>query len=94
MKGSLFQGLAYYIHTLEDTVQALRAMSQDEHCVRSDHIMYAYNVTDSDGQTKSGNCDDKEWKKSKILSDLLVEKNVSDVIIIVTRKFGGAFLWK
>ena len=56
--------------------------------------MYTYNVTDSDGQVKTGKCDDGEWKGSSILSDLLKEKNVLDVILIVTRRFGGTFLGK
>ena len=90
--GSVFQGHAYNIHTLGQAVQALKAMSQDEYCVKSDHIMYAYNVMDSDGQLKTGKCDDGEWKGSSILSDLLKEKKVSNVILIVTRKFGGKFL--
>ena len=89
-KASVFQGHAYQIHTLGEAVQALKAMSQNDDC----YIMYACNVTDSDGQVKTSKCDDGEWKGSSILPDLLKEKDVSDVILIVTRRFGGTFLGK
>ena len=94
LKGSIFQGHLYQIHTEGEAIQALRAISQDEHLVRSDHIMYAYNFTDAEGQTKSGYFDDKEWRGSSVLASLLEQKSATDVILIVTRKFGGTHLGK
>ena len=94
LKGSSFQGHLYPVHTMGEAVQALRSLSQDESSINSDHAMYAYNFTDPEGNNRSGYYDDGEWKGSTVLSSILEDRKLSDVILIVTRKFGGVFLGK
>ena len=94
LKGSVFQGHLYQIHTEGEAIQALRAITQHERLARPDHVIYAYNFTNAEGQTKSGYFDDKEWRGSSVLCSVLEQKSVTDAILIVTRKFGGTHLGK
>ena len=94
LKGSSFQGHLCPVHTMGEAVQALRSLLQDESSINSDHAMYAYNFTDPEGNNRSGYYDDGEWKGSTVLSSILEDRKLSDVILIVTRKFGGVFLGK
>ena len=94
IKGSIFQGHLYPIHTEGEAIQAIRAISQDKDLVKSNHTMYAYNFIDPDGATRSGYCDDGEWASGNLLDGILREKKLSNVVIIVTRKFGGVHLGK
>ena len=94
LKGSVFQGHLYQIHTEGEAVRALRALNQDELLVKSDHVMYAYNFVDPEGNTKSGYFDDKEWRGSSVLSAVIDQRSLTNVILIVTRKFGGVHLGK
>ena len=52
------------------------------------------NFTDPEENNRSGYYDDGEWKGSTVLSSILEDRKLSDVILIVTRKFGGVFLGK
>ena len=93
-KGSLFQGHIYPIHSLDQGSQALRAIMQDPVFAKSDHILYAYEYVDGDGQLASGYYDDGEWTGSQILSEVLRQRNVNNAILIVTRVHGGTNLGK
>ena len=94
VKGSIFQGHLYPIHTEGEAIQAIRAISQDKDLARSNHTMYAYKFIDPDGETRSGYCDDGEWASGSLLAGVLREKGLSNVLIMVTRKFGGVHLGK
>ena len=78
LHNSVFQGHVLPIHTTDQGIQALRAILQDEQCVKSDHIMYAYKLTDADGQVLSGYYDDKEWKGSSVLAKMIEENDLCD----------------
>lgn len=94
VKGSIFQGHLYPVVTEGEVIQAIRAISQDKDLAKSEHTMYAYNFIDPDGETRSGFCDDGEWSSGSLLAGILREKELSNVVIIVTRKFGGVHLGK
>ena len=83
-KGSLFQGHIYPIHSLDQGSQALRAIMQDSIFAKSDHILYAYEYMDGDGQHTTGYCDDGEWTGSQILSEMLRQRHITNAILIVT----------
>ena len=94
VKGSIFQGHLHPVHTEGELIQAIRAISQDKQLVKSDHAMYAYNFIDPEGVNRCGYFDDGEWTGGNILSTLLCEKELSNIVIIVTRSFGGVHLGK
>ena len=75
-------------------IQAIRAIAQDRQLAKSNHIMYAYNFIDRDGVPQTGYFDDGEWTAGSILSSVLRSKEVSNAVLIVTRKFGGVHLGK
>ena len=93
-KGSIFQGHYYPIHSEGEAVQSLRALLQNDLTSKSDHIIYAYNYGGEDGQIVTGHCDDGEWGASSILCELLKQRNISNAILVVTRKYGGTNLGK
>ena len=88
-KGSVFPGHLYPAHTIADATQALRSLAQNDDIAKNDHWIYAYNITGLDGQVKCGYSDDEEWKAGTILMELLKQKGLSEVILIMTRKYGG-----
>ena len=92
-KESVFQGHLYPAHTIADATQALRSLAQNDDIAKNDYWIYAYNITGLDGQVKCAYSDD-EWKTGTILMELLKEKGLSEVILIVTRKYGGIKLGK
>ena len=94
VKGSIFQGHLHPVHTEGELIQAIRAISQDKQLAKSDHAMYAYNFIDPEGVNRCGYFDDGEWTGGNILSTLLCEKELSNIVIIVTRSFGGVHLGK
>ena len=57
-KGSMFQGHVHVIFSLEQGTQSLTAIVQYPVFSKSDHILYAYEFTDGDGEQIAGYCDD------------------------------------
>ena len=94
VKGSIFQGHLNPIHTEHEAIQSLSAILQTSLGSKSDHILYAYNFTDAEGLSVNGYYDDGEWTGSKILKELLIEHEIKDAILIVTRLHGGFNLGK
>ena len=95
MQNLVFKGLNGQFKIMAATQYITRIKdSTNESSINSDHAMYAYNFTDPEGNNRSGYYDDGEWKGSTVLSSILEDRKLSDVILIVTRKFGGVFLGK
>ena len=61
--------------------------------MQSDPIMYAYKLSDENGQTVSGYYD-KEWKGGSVLPNIIEEKDLCGFILTVTRQYGGINLGK
>ena len=93
-KGNIFQGHLYPIHTEEEARQSLRALLQDSKIAQSDHIMYAYNYLDLSGESVHGFSDDGEWQGGSVIMDMLKNSNTVNIIVMVSRKFGGVYLGK
>ena len=89
VKGSIFQGHLYPVHTEGELIQAIRPISQDKQLAKSNHTMYAYNFIDPGGVNRCGYFDDGEWRGGSILSSILCENQLSNVVIIITMKFRG-----
>ena len=73
MKGSIFQGHFHHVHTEGELIQAIRAISQDN------HTMYAYIFIDPEGVNRCGYFDNGEWTGGSILSSLLRKNELSNV---------------
>ena len=93
VKGSKFQGHLHLVHTQGDLIQAIRVISQHKQLAKSNHTMCAYNFIDPEGVDRCGYFADREWTGGSILSSLLHENELSNVIII-TRSFGRVHLGK
>ena len=92
VKGSIFQGHLHPVQTEGELIQAIRAISQDKQLAKSNHAIYADNFIDPEGVNRCGYFDDGEWTGGSILSTLLCEKELSNIVITVTRSFGGSTL--
>ena len=67
---------------------------QDSVFAKSDHILYTYEYMDGDGQHTTGYCNEGEWTRSQILSEMLRQCHITNAILIVTRVHGGTNLGK
>ena len=94
VKGSVFQGHAAFVNSIEDAVRAKDALFQDLQVATSDHLMYAYHIDNEDGVFVTGNCDDGEIKGSMVISNYLQENNLENVFIAVSRVHKGPNLGK
>ena len=90
----MFQGHVHVIFSLEQGTQSLTAIVQYPVFSKSDHILYAYEFTDGDGEQIAGYCDDGEWSGSQILRDILEKRKINNAIVIVSRVHGGTNLGK
>ena len=84
-RGSIFQGHAMNVHSIEDAVRACDALFQDVSVARSDHIMYAYHIDGEEGIVESGNSDDREYKGSDILVKYIQDNKIDNIFIAVSR---------
>ena len=92
--GSVFQGHAASVHSIEDAVRAKDALLQDLQVASADHLMYAYHIDNEDGVFASGNSDDGEIKGSEIIVNYLQENKLENVFVAVSRIHKGPNLGK
>ena len=88
-RGSKFQSHCLNLTNISDAQAALASVITDHPA--ASHRVYAYRLTDSSGSVITGHHDDGEWGASKIVMDEL-NQAASNMIIIVTRYFGGQYL--
>ena len=87
--GSVFQGHAAFVHSVEDAVRAKDALLQDLHVSSADHLMYAYHIDNEDGVFATGNSDDGEIKGSEVISNYLQENKLENMFVAVSRIHNG-----
>ena len=90
--GSIFQGHAMNVQTVEDAVSARNALFQNTAVAAAEHIMYAYRIDTYDGIFEMGNSDDGECKGSDILVRLLERQEKDNVFLAVSRVHHGGNL--
>ena len=86
---SFFQGHAARVNSFKEAAAVKQALYQSPHIANSDHLVYAYAITDESGIRITGNSDDGEWAASRLLSDLIAHKIESNIFIAVSRRHEG-----
>lgn len=88
-QGSIFQGHAMMVHSIDDAVRARDALFQDVSVAKAEHIMYAYHIETEEGVVESGNSDDQEYKGSDILVRYIQDKKLDNIFVAVSRIHKG-----
>ena len=86
---SYFQGHAARVSSIKQAAAIKQALYQSSHNANSDHLIYAYAVTDESGMKITGNSDDGEWTASRLLLDLISHKMETNIFIAVSRQHQG-----
>ena len=86
---SYFQGHAARVHSFKEAAAVKQALYQSPHIASSDHLIYAYAITDESGIRITGNSDDGEWSASRLLTDVISHNNESNIFIAVSRRHEG-----
>ena len=86
---SFFQGHAIKVSSIKDASAAIQALYQSSQIANSDHLMYAYTVTDDNGMRICGNSDEGEWSASRLLADLIAKRSQSNILVAVSRRHDG-----
>ena len=86
---SFFQGHATKVSSIKDASAAIQSLYQSSQIANSDHLMYAYTVTDDNGMRICGNSDDGEWSASRLLQDLIAKRSQSNILVAVSRRHDG-----
>lgn len=95
VKGSKFQSHGMRVTTLKDAQSAIAGLYQKAEVAVATHIIYAYRIKDGQsGILVEGHDDDGEWSAGSAISSLLEEKGAENIIIAVSRKYGGTDLGK
>ena len=89
MNGSTFQGHAVKIDSIKQAAAARDSLFQLSSVAYSDHVIYAYSVTDPSGMKIVGNSDGGEWAASRLITALIEEKDKTNVFVAVTGKHAG-----
>ena len=91
-KKSKFIANVLYIETVEDAEQRIKEIKKQYHDAK--HNCFAYIVTDLNGNTVQKSSDDGEpsGTAGAPMLKILVGQNLSNVLVIVTRYFGGILL--
>ena len=90
-EGTTVMGHAATISSQQDVSAVLAKLYQDRLVASADHNIYAYRVGRS-ANMKEGFNDDKEHGAGQALLKLLQDEKRSNVIIVITRWFGGKHL--
>ena len=94
LNGSVFQGHAAFVSSIEDAVRARDALFQDMQVASADHLMYAYHIDNEDGVFVTGNFDDGEIKGSVVIANYLQQNELENVFLAVSRIHKGPNLGK
>ena len=75
-----------------DIKQRLTTHLSDKYFLKATHNTYAYRITDHDGFLLEWKNDDGETGAGQCILSVLQKQNVVNVIVVVTRYFGGVQL--
>ena len=89
INGSTFQGHAVKVHSISEAASAKDSLFQIPAVAQSDHLIYAYSITDPTGMKIVGNSDGGEWVASRLLANLIEEHRLTNTFLAVTRKHAG-----
>lgn len=89
---STFQAFLSVVHNVEETKQMLRQLMTNKKIATATHNMFAFRFRDSQGKIVSWRDDDGETGAGDKLLDLLELMKVENVMVVVSRQFGGILL--
>ena len=89
---SLFISHVARVSNATDISQAMRQLLQDSRISRATHNIYAYRYRDIKGSLHADNDDDGEESAGSRLAELLNLMKVENVLVVVSRWFGGVLL--
>jgi hypothetical protein len=87
---SVFQAHMARIHSEKEALQVLEVLKRDKKIARATHNMFAYRAFDVEkGAQVADNDDDGENAAGGKMAELLSMMGVNDVIVVVSRWYGG-----
>ncbi|ODV88446.1 hypothetical protein CANCADRAFT_146512 [Tortispora caseinolytica NRRL Y-17796] len=89
---STFLGFAVEVHSVEEVQQRLEVLKLDKKVGRATHNMYAYRIKLSNGMMAQDCDDDGETAAGSRMLHLLSIMGVENVLVVVSRWFGGTLL--
>lgn len=91
-KKSKFVAHACKVRTIQEVHQMLNQLKQDKKIANATHNIIAYRIVDSSGTLLEDRDDDGEVGAAENLLFILQKHKVENVVIVVTRWFGGIML--
>ncbi|KAI9480359.1 MAG: ribosomal protein S5 domain 2-type protein [Benjaminiella poitrasii] len=89
---SIFVAHVAKVHSIHDVKVVLAHLLQNKKIARATHNILAYRITMPDGKVLQDNDDDGESAAGGRLSHLMQILEVENVVVVVTRWFGGIHL--
>ncbi|KAK7873947.1 hypothetical protein R5R35_012957 [Gryllus longicercus] len=90
---SVFQGHAIYVERVEQVKKALEVLCSNRKIANATHNIYAYRIFKPDTKSYIQDCeDDGETQAGGRLLHLLQILNVKNVLVVVSRWYGGVHL--
>ena len=91
-KKSKFIANVFYVESVEEAEEYVKKIKKQEHDAK--HNCFAYIITDLEGNTIQKSSDDGEpsGTAGAPMLKILTEKNLSNILVVVTRYFGGILL--
>lgn len=86
---SYFQGHCALVQNTLQAIAAKNAIMQNPYLSNCDHLIYAYRLKDNLDDIEYGYSDDRETKAGKLLYDILLEQDKTNVFLCVTRLKNG-----
>ena len=90
VKKSRFIGEAHMIRTEEDAAALVAAARKKYYDAR--HVCYAYSIGDTNPKQKFSDDGEPKGTAGKPILDVVTGSQVADILVIVTRYFGGTLL--
>ncbi|GAA5844945.1 hypothetical protein JCM9279_000053 [Rhodotorula babjevae] len=91
-RGSVFVGHVAKVNSLEEVDAVMDALLSNSKIARATHNISAYQFTTESGTRHADNDDDGESAAGSRLAHLLTLLDVSNVMVVVTRWYGGVHL--
>ena len=89
INGSTFQGHAVKVHSISEAASAKDSLFQIPAVAQSDHLIYAYSITDPSGMKIVGNSDEGEWAASRLLANLIEEHGLTNTFLALQENTQG-----
>ena len=89
---SKFVGTLFHIKSEEDVKKSIKSLLKNKKFRKATHNIYAYRILNENNEIIENKNDDGETGAGIKLLEFLRNKNIVNIIIIVTRWYGGVHL--